>query len=171
MIAILALDCLLIDTIQSFREGRITTGDVSPAQSFKTFLSSQRFADFTRSDRGEFFQYVRNAILHNGETRKDWKIRIDTKRVLERDPVMKTRTINRHHFHTAIEQEFRDLVAVLESGDVKARQQLLRRLEARRSPRHHTPGDKLTGWTVGYNGGCRAVVRPAYRFSGVSVIG
>src|ERR1700738_4039920 len=36
--AILALDCLLIDTIQSFREGRVSTGDVSPAHSFKTFL-------------------------------------------------------------------------------------------------------------------------------------
>src|SRR5215831_15846109 len=28
--AILALDCLLIDTIMSFREGRVSTGEVSP---------------------------------------------------------------------------------------------------------------------------------------------
>lgn len=83
--AILALDCLLIDTIQSFREGRVSTGDVSPANSFKTFLSAPRFSDFTNKDRSEFFQYVRNAIFHNGETRKDWKIRISTGRMLERD--------------------------------------------------------------------------------------
>ena len=50
--------CLLIDTIQSFREGRITTGDVSPAHSFKMFLSAPRFSDFTNRERGEFFQYV-----------------------------------------------------------------------------------------------------------------
>lgn len=128
--AILALDCLLIDTIQSFREGRVTTGDVSPAHSFKTFLSSQRFAEFTKKDRGEFFQYVRNSILHNGETRKDWKIRIDTERMLERDPVTTTRTINRQHFHRAIDQEFQDLIAVLESGHAEARQQFLQRLDA-----------------------------------------
>lgn len=128
--AILALDCLLIDTIQSFREGRVSTGEVSPAQSFKTFLSSPRFVDFKKTDRGEFFQYVRNAILHNGETRKDWKIRIDTHRMLERDPTTRTRTINRQHLHAAIEQEFNDLIALIESGDPEARRQFLRRLDA-----------------------------------------
>jgi gamma-glutamylcyclotransferase len=128
--AILALDCLLIDTIQSFREGRVTTGDVSPAHSFKTFLSSPRFSDFTSNDRGEFFQYVRNGILHNGETRKDWKIRIDTERMLERDPITKTRTINRQHFHAAIREEFEDLIALLRSRNAAAREVLLRRLDA-----------------------------------------
>jgi hypothetical protein len=128
--AILALDCLLIDTIQSFREGRVTTGDVSAAQSFKTFLSSQRFEDFTRSDRGDFFQYVRNAILHNGETRKDWKIRIDTERMLERDPATNTRTINRQLFHAAVEAEFRDLIVLVQSGNAAARETFLRRLDA-----------------------------------------
>jgi len=128
--AILALDCLLIDTIQSFRERRVTTGDVSPAHSFKTFLSNPRFAGFTKNDRGEFFQYVRNAILHNGETRKDWKIRIDTVCMLERDAVSHTRTINRRHFHAAIEAEFRDLINLVESGDAAARDSFLRRLDA-----------------------------------------
>jgi cation transport regulator ChaC len=128
--AILALDCLLIDTIQSSREGRVTTGDVSSAQSFKNFLSSPRFTDFAKNDRGEFFQYVRNAILHNGETRKDWKIRIDAHRMLERDPVTRTRTINRQHFHAAIEAEFQDLVAQLRAGNVEARRQFLRRMDA-----------------------------------------
>ncbi len=128
--AILALDCLLIDTIQSFREGRVATADVSPAHSFKTFLSAQRFADFSRKDRSEFFQYVRNGILHNGETRKDWKIRIDIERLLQRDPVTKTRTLNRQLFHAAILQEFQDLIAVLESGDAQARCAFLRRVDA-----------------------------------------
>ena len=64
--------------------------------------------------QGEFFQYVRNAILHNGETRKDWKIRIDTERMLERDPITNTRTINRRHLHAAIEAEFRDLLVLVQ---------------------------------------------------------
>jgi cation transport regulator ChaC len=128
--AILALDCLLIDTIQSFREGRVTTGNVSPAKSFKTFLSSPRFADFKATDRGDFFQYVRNGIFHNGETRKNWKIRIDNKRMLDRDGTTETTTINRQLFHAAVEQEFHDLISLLESGDVEVRQNFLRRLDA-----------------------------------------
>ncbi|HEY3456485.1 MAG TPA: gamma-glutamylcyclotransferase family protein [Bryobacteraceae bacterium] len=128
--AILALDCLLIDTIQSFREGRVSTGDVSSARSFKNFLRAPSFSDFKDKDRDAFFKYVRNAILHNGETRKNWKIRIDTDRMLERGPATDTRTINRQHFHAAIEQEFKDFFALLESGEAKAREQFLRRMDA-----------------------------------------
>jgi len=126
--AILALDCLLIDTVQSFREGRVATGEVSPAQSFKTFLSSPRFSDFKRNDRGDFFHYVRNGILHNGETRKDWKVRIDTTRMLERAPT--TRTINRRLFHAAVVREWRELYKTLRAGDKEARAQFLRRMDS-----------------------------------------
>jgi gamma-glutamylcyclotransferase len=103
---------------------------VSPAHSFKTFLSSPSFSDFKKNERGEFFHYVRNAILHNGETRKDWKIRIDTPRMLERDSTTKTRTINRRLFHAAVIREFRQLNAKLRTGDPTSRQQFLRRMDA-----------------------------------------
>jgi cation transport regulator ChaC len=126
--AILALDCLLIDTIQSFREGRVATGEASPAQSFKNFLSAPRFSDFKSKDRGDFFHHVRNGILHNGETRKDWKVRIDTTRILERTPTM--RTINRRLFHAAIIREWRDLYQTLRSGNQKVRAQFLRRMDS-----------------------------------------
>lgn len=128
--AILALDCLLIDTIQSFREGRVSTGEVSPAQTFKQFLSSPRFADFSGSDRGEFFNYVRNGILHNGETRKDWKVRIDTPRMLHRDQETGTKTINRRLFHAAVICEWRDLLTQLRTGQAAPREPFLRRMDA-----------------------------------------
>jgi hypothetical protein len=50
--------------------------------------------------------------------------------MLERDPVTKTLTINRQAFHSAVEAEFRDLIALLESGDADARARFLRRLDA-----------------------------------------
>jgi hypothetical protein len=128
--AIVALDCLLIDTIQSFREGRATTGEVSPAHSFKSFLSSQRFAGFKKQERGEFFNYVRNAILHNGETRKDWKIRIDVPDMVYRDPNTGVRTINRRLFHAAVIREWRELLAQLGSGQPNVRGGFLRRMDA-----------------------------------------
>lgn len=129
--AILALDCLLIDTIQSFREGRVTTGDASPAHSFKTFLSAPSFAVFSRRDRDDFFHYVRNGILHNGETRGGWKIRIDTRTMLERDPATGTRIINRELLHEAVNGEFVQLLATLRFGkDQQMREQFLRRMDA-----------------------------------------
>jgi hypothetical protein len=69
--AIMILDCVLIDTIQSFREGREITGEMSSAKSFKTFLKSPRFSEFKSKDREDFVEYVRHALLHNGETRKN----------------------------------------------------------------------------------------------------
>jgi len=129
--AILALDCLLIDTIQSFREGRISTGDVSPAQSFKTFLSSPGFAEFNKKDRDDFFHYVRNGILHNGETRGGWKIRIDPSAIIERDPATQTRKINRELFHNAVKAECDQLLTTLRAGkDPTAREHFLRRMDA-----------------------------------------
>lgn len=127
--AILSLDCLLIDTIQSFREGRVLTGEVSPAASFKSFLKSPKFSAFSATDRNEFFKYVRNALLHNGETRKDWKIRFDSDGILEKDSVTGTRTINRRRFHAAVVSEFRLLFRVLES-QAEARRLFLRRMDA-----------------------------------------
>lgn len=84
--AILALDCLLIDTIQSFREGRVSTGEgISPATSFRNFLKSKYFSGFSGTNRTDFFNYIRNALFHNGETRKNWKIRIDTDSLVSKD--------------------------------------------------------------------------------------
>lgn len=126
--AILALDCLLIDTIMAFREGRVGTGTTSPARSFRTFLMSQRFRDFNGTDRKDFFDHVRNAILHNGETRKDWKVRIDTARLMEKNGT--TRTINRRLFHAAVIREWRDLYHEIAGGEREARRRFLQRMDS-----------------------------------------
>ena len=127
--AILALDCLLIDTIQSFREGRVSTGEISPAASFKTFLKTPLFSDFKSRDREDFFKYVRNALLHNGETREEWKIRIDPPSLLVKDKSTGTRTINRRKFHIGVVREFRLLCSNLKLS-LEARRLFLRRMDA-----------------------------------------
>ena len=100
--AIMALDCLLIDTIQSFREGRISTGEVSSSTSFRSFLKSKNFAEFKRDDRDDFVNDVRNGLIHNAETRRDWKITIGSNCLLSIDTQEKTRTINRRIFHCRV---------------------------------------------------------------------
>lgn len=126
--AMLALDCLLIDTLQSFREGRVTTGEVSPASSFRTFLKSARFREFNSDDRNAFFNYVRNGLLHNGETRGDWRVRTGTPGMLSK--VGAAHVINRTRFHAAIAEEFEEYCAGLVSGPEEPRQKFLRRMDA-----------------------------------------
>lgn len=128
--AILALDCLLIDTIQAFREGRARTNDISPARSFKDFLRAPRFVSFNKRDRDEFFHYVRNGLLHNGETRGDWKVRIDTPGMLYKDPRARSRTINRRIFHAALVREFRAYCQALRDRTRETRERFLQRMNA-----------------------------------------
>jgi hypothetical protein len=125
--AILALDCLLIDTIQSFREGRIKTGESSTAKSFKTFLKAASFSDFKSKDRGEFFADVRNGLFHNGETRGNWKIRRDTDQLLLKTD--NSRVINRSIFHKRIIVEFDQLCRDLEVPGSDQRRLFLNRMD------------------------------------------
>lgn len=126
--AALALDCLLIDTIQSFREGRTSTGEVSPARSFRDFLRAAPFSDFNNEDRSSFFHYVRNALLHNGETRGDWRVRADGPAMLTKRG--RTRIINRTLFHSAIESEFTKYCQELANGPADVREKFLRRMNS-----------------------------------------
>jgi cation transport regulator ChaC len=126
--AIMALDCLLIDTIQSFKEGRSATAEKSSVHSFEEFLSAVSFSDFKKKERSNFFQNVRNALLHNGETRSDWKIRIDTDRMVTRDGA--SRIINRKLFHAAVMQEWKTFCDDLTNGVAPKREPFLRRLDA-----------------------------------------
>ena len=69
--AIMTLECLLIDTIQSFKEGRGSEPDISPALSFKSFLRSARFSDFTSKDRESFLIVY---VTHSSTMEKRAKI-------------------------------------------------------------------------------------------------
>ncbi len=127
--AILALDCLLIDTLQAFREGRVTTGENTTAKSFRTFLKGPRFSCFSGNDRWGF-QDVRNGLLHNGETRGDWKVRVDTPEMLTKVAGAKTRILNRRLFHEAIQAEVGEYVRDLSTGAPHLREAFLQRMDA-----------------------------------------
>ena len=126
--AIVALDCLLIDTIQSFREGRSETAEISSSRSFEEFLSAPAFSDFSNKDRGSFFQNVRNALLHNGETRSNWKIRISTTGIVTREG--STRLLNRKLFHAAVLAEWKAFCDLAVLGDSPTREMIRRRVDA-----------------------------------------
>jgi gamma-glutamylcyclotransferase (GGCT)/AIG2-like uncharacterized protein YtfP len=132
--AILALDCLLIDTLQSFREGRTSGGEASSTSSFIEFLvNRQRFKSefISKTMARDFFECVRCGLLHDGETRKGWLVhaKSDDGRILK-----KTRDgwiLYRNHFHAALKEEFSDYLTELleDSADSALRAKFLMRMD------------------------------------------
>jgi hypothetical protein len=130
--AIMALCCLLVETLQSFYEGGRAEGPTLPdgacpypngcakepstARAFKQFLKrSPHFnSDFHNSEiRGDFSQHVRNALLHEAETRKGWLIR----KTVPRGRIVQGKrgkyVLNRTEFYNALRAEFGDYIALL----------------------------------------------------------
>lgn len=74
--SVLAIDCLLIETICGYKQGtRTLRGGTSKA--FETFLSTApRFKEvFDEGGRAsDFAGAIRNGLLHDGETRSGWII-------------------------------------------------------------------------------------------------
>jgi len=128
--AIMALCCLLIDTLQGFREKPTPIGAsadscgypggpcIKPppgtAEQFKTFLRRPAFGDTFKDEAcaREFVNGVRNGILHEAETRK-WIIWRDepTGRIVEEE--QDVFALNRTLFYRAVKEEFESYVQEL----------------------------------------------------------
>lgn len=146
--AVMALSCLVIDALQAFREGRDSENPAifdclrkqpATAKSFKDFLAGSRHfrSDFTRTIAGRFSQDVRNALLHNAETRKGWLIAgTNPKNKIVRK-IGKGYVLNRTKFASALEEEFKDYVASLRkpsSPDIRQNFLIRMRSIARTAP-------------------------------------
>jgi hypothetical protein len=67
--AILALDCLLIETLQQFREGKACTPGGQSASYFVRFLTETAFGQYFTEDTARlFYKSFRCGILHQAET-------------------------------------------------------------------------------------------------------
>ncbi len=126
--SIMALSCLLIETLQSFYKDPAPHGNArsaepcnypagpcvrepSTARAFKDFLKrSNHFnKDFPNSEiRGDFAVNVRNALLHEAETRHGWLIRrCDPSGSIVRG-THGSYVLNRTNFYIALKNEFRE---------------------------------------------------------------
>ncbi len=106
--AIIALDCLLIESLNGFKEGRASKGN---CEEYVVFLaSSPHFKhEFSADVASEFCRSVRNGLIHDSETRHQWFIE-KTKpsdRILGHDH-LGNYVLNRNHFHVALEAELND---------------------------------------------------------------
>ena len=111
---IMAVSCLLIETLESFYKGWPDTNKKSQLAFCNFFDRNQGFSSF-RGEAQNFYKHVRCGILHQGETTGGWHVRRD-------GPIFqkKTRTINAKLFHDEIEKVLRNYCDDLQKSDWSA---------------------------------------------------
>lgn len=149
--SVMALCCLLAETLQGFYEGRIPGTAQTPsvrceypdgkcvlspstARSFKDFLTKSPYfnEDFNNKTAGDFSVNVRNALLHDAETRKGWLIRrlhpTEPDRIVTKDG--SALVIYRTAFYQALRKEFEDYLGRLaDSSQDQLRGSFLRKMD------------------------------------------
>jgi len=110
--AILAIDCLLIETLYQFQKG-VNETDIDHATAFwHFFMSSSHFKPhFTREKAKIFYSHFRCGILHQAQTKQDSRVRFGRPEMVEQvDPndLKRGLVIDRERFHEALRNEIRD---------------------------------------------------------------
>ena len=113
--AVLALDSLLIETLQQFREGVPKTPNGKSQDYFVSFLTETSFCKFFDQNKAEiFYKQIRCGILHQAEIGGSSRVLIRQQVPLIR--LAKDRNgliINRKLFHKQLVKEFENYVSQL----------------------------------------------------------
>ena len=110
--AIMALDCLLIETLQAFKSGKHAENFKESRKAYEAFLtSSPRFQKYFSSARvQDFYTNVRNGLLHDGETRGGWLVKANAQYDLVDPQSNGFVIVNRQRFHDALVKDFKAYV-------------------------------------------------------------
>jgi len=124
--AVVALDCLLIEMLQQFREGSNRTPAGESKTFFVKFLTETSFGDYFDKRKAElFYRQIRCGILHQAELRGSSKVLIDDDLPLVKySDDNKGLIVNRQLFHEQLVRVFEAYVADLlqpVNGDVRER--------------------------------------------------
>ena len=123
---VVALDCLLIETLIGFMTGKPSEGPDSLLMGELT----KGDLHFTPPEEAEGFREgVRNGIIHDAETRKGWIIRPGD----PSGPILakngKNTSLNRTAFHQTLTQELGDWLTKLRQGDAELRKNMKNRMD------------------------------------------
>jgi len=123
--SILALDCLIIETLNQFYSGLDETEGLHKMAFWKFFKNSDFFKDhFSRKKAFTFYSHFRCGILHQAQTKKKSLVRVgqDTMvQSVERD-ISQGLIVDRVLFHNALEQEISSYIEKLREGGDKNRE-------------------------------------------------
>jgi hypothetical protein len=114
--AILALDCMVIETLQGFREGMIDHSGKSGAL-ITACLRQGCFAEWftSKAEANSFYHGYRCALHHAGQTDGDLRIRRSGPAVV-RDSSSGAIAVNRTAFHDLVKTDLADYAKELRSG-------------------------------------------------------
>ena len=112
--AVLAIDCLLIETLQQFREG-VPNSRRKSQQHFVDFLTQTRFGQVFDNDLAlRFYRQIRSGILHQGEVNENSLVRKgDRFPLIARADDGEGVIVNRVKFHAMLVRVFEDYLADL----------------------------------------------------------
>ncbi len=117
--SIMALDCLLVETLNQFYQGVDETPDNHQRQFWKFFRGSDYFKPhFTRKLSDIFYNHIRCGLLHQAQTKNGTLIRADQGTMIKPasgDPVNGI-IVDRVRFHDALKKEISAYVSKLETG-------------------------------------------------------
>lgn len=121
---VLAIDCLLAETIEQFIEG--VECSKNPSAVFKRFLGRPRFQPHFRSEkvRGDFYDDIRCGLLHQAEAKKKWLIRRKQETLLKNNVGGDGYILDVGLFHAALKGTLDDYLALLckpESDDLRGK--------------------------------------------------
>lgn len=113
--AVLAIDCLVIEALQQFREGVDESNSVET--SFVRFLKETRF-NLDRHVARKFYFTIRNGLLHQAETKEDSLINKSKK---SPQPVQRAASgtgvvVNARRFHEELRLAFAEYKNALLAG-------------------------------------------------------
>ncbi|MBA3531551.1 MAG: hypothetical protein H0T73_06465 [Ardenticatenales bacterium] len=114
--AIMGLDCLLIETLEQFRQGVEKTPKGKGGDHFEKFLTHYFHPDFDTARVKKFYKTIRCGILHQAEILEDSRIRIDYPQIVADSPTKKGLFINRKLFHRKLLEVFEGYVHELREG-------------------------------------------------------
>lgn len=105
---VLALDCLLAETIEQFKSGA-TSGAGKSRQYITRFLSTARFQPYFDKDaRTHFFEDIRCGLLHQAEAKEMWLVRRGSSEMLQQVGDGRGYIIDVKQFHGAVHGTLED---------------------------------------------------------------
>jgi hypothetical protein len=109
--SIMAISCLMIESLESFKSGFKDTKKKSKKTFIKFLKTELEFKDFSGFEES-FYTDIRCGILHQSETTNGWKIR-RTGKLFDN----KTKTINATKFLEKLEKTLKNYTTELKTND------------------------------------------------------
>ncbi|WP_411726686.1 hypothetical protein [Methyloglobulus sp.] len=117
--SILALDCLIIETLYQFYSGLDETEGEHKKAFWNFFKSSEFFKDhFSRKKAFTFYSHYRCGIVHQAQTKGKSVVRKDQSGMIQsvENDISKGLIVDRRLFHKALEQEISSYMDKLKKG-------------------------------------------------------